>query len=48
MTEAMPQLTLLYGRQMLIKESDIDGEEVVRLSAESDVRTLEAAEIQNV
>lgn len=41
-TEAIPQVIVLYSRQVSTKESDIDGEEEVRRSADVYVKAVEA------
>lgn len=46
MTKTIPQLILRYARQLLNKESDIDGEEQVQTSAEVCVKSVEAIEVQ--
>lgn len=46
LTEAILQLTLLYARQVLSKESEFDGEEQVRSSAEVRVKAVRTIDVQ--
>lgn len=44
--EAMPRLILLYNRKLLSKQSDIDGQEQIRSSAEVYVKTVQVIDVQ--